>query len=118
MKLTAKLPEGTSNGLAALEDDLVTKPARTVVAVVILDVHKLTTDCDTDDVEPTVRIRQIEALTTDLDKQAARRLLDAAHARRIGGQTLPLDGMVPLDDDEDGEDDQDVDPETGEVRAS
>lgn len=110
MKLTAKLPEADANGLTAVEAQMVDRPDRCVTIVAVVDVHKLTTDMDTGDVEPTVRIVSVEALTTDLDAKAARKLLDATHTRRTGRQTLPLD-------DEAG-DDEDIDPETGQIRAS
>lgn len=139
MKLTAKLPAKDVNGLTAIEGDMVNRPDRCVTIVAIVDVHKLTTDMDTDDVEATVRIVAVEALTTDLDAQQARRLLDAARTRRTGGQMLPLNGMVDAVADaafqgggidsvsisrggrtvtRTRNDDDDVDPETGEIRAS
>lgn len=100
MKLTAKLPE--DHGLVAVDRQMVDRPETAVTVVAILDTHKLTTDLDTGTVEPTVRIVSIEPLTTDLDTKAARKLLDAAHARRTGRQLLPMN----------------VDPDTGEVAAS
>lgn len=98
MKLSPKLPEGEANGLDRIEGRMIREPEDAVIVVAVVDVVKLTSNLDTGDVEPTVRIRKLEVMQNESETDA-RELLDRAYARRTGREMLPLD----------------VDPDTGEV---
>lgn len=98
MKLSPKLPEGEANGLDRIEGRMIREPEDAVIVVAVVDVVKLTSNLDTGDVEPTVRIRKLEVMQNESETDA-RELLDRAYARRTGREMLPLD----------------VDTDTGEV---
>jgi hypothetical protein len=89
IKLTGSLPKGDANGLGPIIGDLVDDPAALHVVLAIVDTKKITTDADTGEVVPTVRVRRIEALLPD-DLKAARRLMERALERRTGKTVLPL----------------------------
>lgn len=109
-KLNGKLPQGSGNGLDAVARAMINVPERVHVVVALVDCSKLTTDTDTGDVEPTARIRRIEALTDGDDKAFAQRMLRRALERRTGKTVLPLDLEDDLKAAFGG-----VDPDTGEV---
>ncbi|GAA4626688.1 hypothetical protein GCM10023196_035950 [Actinoallomurus vinaceus] len=88
-KLTSSLPKGDANGLGPIVTDLVTNPHELHVVLAIVDCKKITTDSDTGEVVPTVRIRRIEALLND-DLTKARRLMERALEKRTGKTVLPL----------------------------
>ncbi len=90
IKLSSSLPEGDTNGLAAGLDGFLDNPGRSQVAVVLLDTKTLTTDTDTGDVIPTVRVRQVEVLTDAAQIASGRALLNRAFVRRTGASALPL----------------------------
>lgn len=103
MKLLGRLPKGNRDGLSPVEPQ-VTKHRVSVVAVVILEPARIAEDVDTGQQEATLRVRSIEAITTDADALTARELMRRAFEDRTGAVTLPID-----------DDDLDVDPATGEV---
>lgn len=90
IKLAGALPKGTANGLGTIVMDLVQEPERLQVVLAIVDCKELTTDTDTGEVVPTMRIRRIEAITGH-DKAAARRLIQRAIERRTGRAELPFE---------------------------
>jgi hypothetical protein len=90
MKIASALPKGTLNGLVAVDRALVNNPEQEHLVVALVDCKTVTTDTDTGDTEPTVRILHVEVVDqtrTDL----ADRLLKAAYARRTGDNPLPFD---------------------------
>ena len=90
MKLSSRLPDGPANGLEAIAGRLVSMPEESTLIVGMLDVFKLTTNLDTDDVEPTVRLRYVEAVPAE-HAGAARTLLETIKAARTGEAMLPID---------------------------
>jgi hypothetical protein len=95
--LSGSLPSGDQNGLAALAPALVNKPEQLHVAVITFSTSKLTTDVDSGDVVPTVRIRQFEPFVGSSDVDELRRLLRRAYERRTGKVELPLQLEQELD---------------------
>lgn len=89
-KLTSGLPKGDGNGLDALARDLIDNPRDVHVVVALVDCKKTTTDNDDGTVEPTARIRRIEAIT-DEDKELAAKMLRRALEKRTGKTVLPFD---------------------------
>lgn len=115
VKITAKLPEGTANGLISLWAHLIHHPADAVVTVAIWDCKSLTTDIDDGEVTPTARMIVIEPIG-GADAEQARKLLRAAYLKRTGEDTLPLELSEALDsvvdaDRQTGELPQDPDPD-------
>lgn len=109
-KLTGSLPKGESNGLDAIARALIDNPHDIQVIVVLADCSKITTDVDTGDMEPTARIRRIEAIHGP-DKEVAAKLLRRRFEQRTGKAVLPFDLEEDLRSVF-----SDVDPETGEKR--
>jgi hypothetical protein len=89
IKLASTLPKGEANGLGPIVLDLVEDPARFKVLMAIVDCKQITTNADTGEVVPTVRIRRIEAVL-DGDLSTARFLMERALERRTGRTMLPL----------------------------
>lgn len=108
-KLNAALPKGEADGLAALARQLIDQPEDVHVIVALIDCKKISTDVDTGDVEPTARIRRIEAVLTD-DYPQARKMLRRALEKRTGKTVLPFDLEEDLRSAFGN-----VDPNTGEV---
>lgn len=94
-KLAAKLPAGSANGLGAISEALVEQPDRIHVVLMLVDCSKISTDTDSGDVIPTVRIRRIEPITDGVDGHRLRQILRRAWERRTGKDVLPID----LEDD-------------------
>lgn len=90
VKLASQLPAGTANGLGPIVGDLCRDPENLQVIIAIVDCKAVTTDTDTGDVIPTMRIRRIEAIT-GTDKGAVRMILRRALERRTGRVELPLE---------------------------
>jgi hypothetical protein len=109
-KLVGSLPKGESNGLDAIARQLIDSPHDVQVLVVLADCKKITTDLDTGDVEPTARIRRIEAIHGP-DKELAAKMLRRAFEGRTGKAVLPFDLEEDLRSVY-----IDVDPDTGEKR--
>ncbi len=108
-KLSSSLPKGEPNGLNALARQLIDDPHEVHVVVALVDCKKLATDCDTGDVEPTARIRRIEAIDGD-DKDLAAKMLRRALELRTGKAVLPFDLEEDLRSIF-------VDPDTGEIQG-
>lgn len=108
-KLSSSLPKGEPNGLNALARQLIDAPHAVHVVVALVDCKKLATDCDTGDVEPTARIRRIEAIDGD-DKDLAAKMLRRALELRTGKAVLPFDLEEDLRSIF-------VDPDTGEIQG-
>ncbi|HEY0935895.1 MAG TPA: hypothetical protein VGD91_19415 [Trebonia sp.] len=90
VKLASQLPKGTANGVGPIVGELCRDPDHLQVVIAIVDCKEVTTDTDTGDVIPTMRIRRIEAVT-GTDKSAVRRILRRAMERRTGRVELPFE---------------------------
>lgn len=112
-KLASTLPEGDSNGLLAIVDELIGQPHDMHVVIALVDCKRTTTDCDTGEVVPTARVRRIEAITAPEDGKRLINLLRRAYEQRTGQAVLPLD----LEDELRSVFGDEVDPGTGEVRG-
>ena len=108
-KLASSLPGGDANGLVSLARNLIDSPHDVHVVVALVDCKKITTDNDTGEVEPTARIRRIEAIAGD-DKALAGKMLRRALESRTGKTVLPFD----LEEDIRAAF-GDIDPNTGEI---
>lgn len=112
VKLAGRLPASAeSNGMPSLQAQLLADPKRQVLAVVWLDVLKITRDVDTDDEVPTMRVLKIEPLgEVDEVSQAIREEVMRKAEVRLGHSPLPFDqhdpdGVQVLSSaDEDGDD--------------
>lgn len=89
-KISNSLPGGDANGLAAIARDLIDSPHDVHVVVALVDCKKVTTDHDSGEVEPTARIRRIEAIDKD-DHPFAQKMLRRALEHRTGKTVLPFD---------------------------
>lgn len=108
-KLGSSLPAGDGNGLAAITADLVANPHDIHVVVALVDCKKTTTDNDSGEVIPTVRVRRIEAITAE-DKDLAAKMLRRALEKRTGKTVLPFE----LEEDMRAAFGR-IDPNTGEI---
>jgi hypothetical protein len=109
-KIGAALPKGDGDGLSSIAHDLVRDPTRLRVIMCIIDTKKVTTDFDTGDVTPVVRLRRVEVVRPE-DLPAAEQLMRRALEGRSGGTVLPLEL-----EDEMREAFRDIDTSTGEIR--
>ncbi len=93
VKLSAALPgDEETNGLDGIASDLVEQPHRIQVALVWLDVPKITDNTETGDRVPTVRVRRVEPLgTVEEIPDEIRKLAARAHESRTGRTPLPFD---------------------------
>lgn len=88
-KLASSLPNG--NGLNAIAPQLVDDPHRQHLVVALVDCKLTTTDNDTGEVVPTARVRRIEVIGDNTDRDMAARLMVRAYESRTGKAVLPLD---------------------------
>ena len=93
VKLSSQLAKDDElNGLDAIAEDLITNPQAVTLALVWLDVAKITTDVDTGTKVPTVRIRRVEPHGVAEQASAAiRKLAEDATGKRTGRVPLPFD---------------------------
>jgi hypothetical protein len=89
-KLASGLPKGEANGLDQLARKLLDNPHEVHVVIALVDCSKIATNVDSGDVEPTARIRRVEAVSGD-DKSVAATMLRRALERRTGQTVLPYD---------------------------
>jgi hypothetical protein len=89
-RLVGNLPKGEGNGLDALARKLIDSPRDIHVVIALVDCKKIATDTDSGEVEPTARIRRIEAIQ-DEDRDIAAKMLRRALERRTGKAVLPFD---------------------------
>jgi hypothetical protein len=108
-KIASTLPQGDGNGLTALARALIDSPHDIHVVVALVDCKKTTTDNDSGEIEPTARIRRIEAITEE-DRELAAKMLRRALERRTGKTVLPFD----LEEDMRAAFGR-IDPQTGEI---
>jgi hypothetical protein len=108
-KLSTALPKGDGNGLDAIARQLVDDPHELHVVIAIVDCKQSKIDHDTDEREPTARLRRIEVIQGD-DKRVAQQMMRRALEERTGQTVLPIDL-----EDELREAFGDIDPHTGEI---
>lgn len=110
--LSGALPDGPSNGLAALAAEMVTRPAKVHIVLALVDVIRITEKVDDGTRVPTVRIRRIEAIRDPGDAMQMRKLLQREFERRTGQTVLPFeleeDIRQAFDSAEVGDDDPDT----------
>lgn len=90
MKIASALPKGTLNGLTAIDRALVNQPEQSHLIIAEVDCKSVTTDTDTGDTEPTIRILHVEVVPrehADLVEQIKTRTF----GRRTGDNPLPFD---------------------------
>jgi len=109
-KLAGNLPKGEGNGLGALARKLIDSPHDVHVVIALVDCKKVTTDNDSGEIEPTVRIRRIEVVS-DQDKRHANAMLRRSLETRTGKTVLPFDLEEDLRSAFGGR----IDPDTGEI---
>lgn len=100
VKIASKLPKDwASNGLDNTElfTTLVREPHRQHLAVVILEVSKITKDIENADTVPTLRIAAIELVTQD-DTGKLRSMVARANGERTGRLELPAEWETVLVD--------------------
>jgi hypothetical protein len=113
-KLASSLPKGEANGLSALAAVLVDIPEHVHVVIALVDCKRIQTDVDSGDVEPTARIRRIEAVLPE-DHAHAHRMILRSLEKRTGKTVLPFDleqdlrtafgGIDPTTGEKHGDDD-------------
>lgn len=108
-KLSPALPKGDGNGLDAIARELVDEPHGLHVVIAIVDCKTIVVDNDTNEHEPTARLRRVEVIRGD-DKEHAQRMMRRALEARTGQTVLPLDL-----EDELRAAFGDIDPTTGEI---
>ena len=90
-RLSSGLPKDPEkNGLAHLGRSLLTNPHHRHLMIALVDVAKVTTNVDTGEREPTVRILRIERVAPQ-DVPETERLVRRALEHRSGESVLPLD---------------------------
>lgn len=90
MSLASKLPDSDLNGLRTLRSDLVKHPEQTRVAVVVLDVAKITHNVVDGIQSPQLRVRAIEPLD-DVAADEVHELMRRAYSQRTGKAELDLE---------------------------
>lgn len=108
-KLVGSLPKGEGNGLDAIAAALIDNPREVHVVIALVDCKKVTTDHDSGEVEPTARIRRVEAIE-EADRDVAAKMMRRALERRTGKTVLPFD----LEEDLRSAFGR-IDPDTGEI---
>jgi len=100
--LSGKLPGHEDvNGLDAIVEDLVDDPTTIRVALLWIDVPKITDNTETGARVPTVRVRRVEPLgTLDDIPDVVRDLAIKAHEARTGRTPLPFDDVTSADEDD------------------
>lgn len=97
VKLAGRLPASAeSNGMGSVQADLLRAPKEQKLAVIWYDVLKITTDVDTDDEVPTIRVLKIEPMGDVDDASAAlREMVMQRMEARLGHTPLPFDAHDP-----------------------
>lgn len=90
IKIAAALPKGEADGLGTIVRAAITEPETVHTIILLVDTKKTTTDIDTGDVVPTLRIRRAEAVTGS-DIRDANRLIRRAVEKRTGQATLDIE---------------------------
>jgi len=91
VSLAGNLPSGDGNGLQAIVPSLIREPKQLHVCIALVDCVKITTNADSGDVVPTVRVRRMEVIGDAEDMKVAERLMRRALDQRTGREALPYD---------------------------
>lgn len=91
LRMSGRLPVDDRNGLVSIARELVDDPERVHVVIALVDTLKVTTNIESGDVVPTVRVRAIEPIGETTDAYELERLLRRAYERRTGHVELPLE---------------------------
>jgi len=99
VKLSSKMPgDPETNGIDSLRADLVDEPDEMRIALVWIDVQKVTIDTDTDEHVPTIRLRRIEPLGSIGEvAPVIRDAVQAAVQKRTGRAPIPFE-IVTVDE--------------------
>ena len=89
LRLTARLPKQTHNGLSDIVADLIADPNHIRTAVIAYDSPRTIKDNDDGTLTAVVRITRIEPLAGRQERAGQKLMADAATART--GDALPLD---------------------------
>lgn len=89
IKMSATLPK-SGNGLESIYGPLTGNPEGLHVVIAVIDAKQLTTDTDSEEVTPTVRIRHIEVVEPG-SRESARAMMQCAQEHRTGAIELPFD---------------------------
>lgn len=89
VKLASALPGGDRNGLAAIAGDLVHAPADQRLVLAVIDVKRIETNTDTDEVVPLVRVLRVESPLPMDRKEAYAMLRRATEARTSDDNATP-----------------------------
>lgn len=92
VRLAGRLPSGHLNGLDSITDQLITTPDRDMVALIWFDVATISTDVDSGEDTPTVRVRRVEPIgpLPEVPEQVTA-LAEQLFERRTGRKALPFD---------------------------
>ena len=90
VKMKSALPKGDSNGLSHIVSDLIKDPKQYRIGIFVFDSKETTTDNDTGDVSPVLRIRRAEVILA-ADMSIAENLVRRSIAERTGGEALPFE---------------------------
>lgn len=91
LSLSGAIPGNDLNGLIPLAKNLLDDPAEVRVAIVLLDVSKITTKVDEGHSMPVVRLRAIEPITDPKISAEVRKVMNDIYAGRTGKQELDLE---------------------------
>lgn len=98
ISMSGKLPAGDGNGLSAIIPSLIREDhGQFHVVIGLVDCKKFTTDKDSGETVPTVRIRRIEVVQREDDMRVARSLMQRALEERTGQETLPYDLQAEME---------------------
>lgn len=89
-KLGGTLPKGEANGLGSIVQRLISTPHEVHVVIALIDCKSTKVDHDTGDLEPTIRVRRIEAVLPG-DLKLGRELLNRSYEKRCGQEVLPYE---------------------------
>lgn len=90
VSLSSRLPQGDANGIGPIIKDLISEPETVHALIVLVDCKKITTDVDSGETVPIMRIRRIEAIRK-ADIAEAQRLIRRAWEERSGDTVLPME---------------------------
>ena len=94
VRLAAKLEGNELNGLDHIAHDLCQEPEQVILALVWLDVSKITTDVDSGAELPTVRVRRVEPVGALAEvPKAVKDLAEKLFEKRTGRVALPLEDI-------------------------
>lgn len=88
--LSSRMPKGDANGIGPIVKDLIGEPETVHALIVLVDCKKITTDVDSGETVPIMRIRRLEAIRKS-DIKDAQRLIRRAWEERNGETVLPME---------------------------